>query len=233
MASLPAERLIPDYPFAVTGLDYAGPIKVTPSKERKITSNKGYICIFVYFVTRAMLIEIVSDMTAKTFLAAFDRFCNRRGLPKIVYSNNAKTFEGAEGEIRKLFAEKSESFREIKEYVTNLEISWFYSPPYGPHFGGIWKASVKSFKYHYRRVLGESALTFEEHSTLATHIESCLNSHPLCSISLDSRDPIPLTPGHFLIGRPLRNLPPTSNNADTTKTYSQRWTFIMAMRNSF
>ena len=62
-------------------------------------------------------------MTAKTFLAAFDRFCNRRGLPKMVYSDNAKTFEGTEGEIRKLLAEKSEFFLQIKEDVTNLEIS--------------------------------------------------------------------------------------------------------------
>ena len=57
---LPAERPSPDYPFAVTGLDYAGPIKVTQSKGREIISTKGYICIFVCFVTRAVHIEIDS-----------------------------------------------------------------------------------------------------------------------------------------------------------------------------
>ena len=52
MASLPIERLDLVYPFAVTGLDFAGPIKETPSKGRGITSTKGYICIFICFVTK-------------------------------------------------------------------------------------------------------------------------------------------------------------------------------------
>ena len=130
-----------------------------------------------------------------------------------------------------LFSEKTESVKSIKEYVNNLEISWEFLPPYGPHFGGLWEAAVKSFNHHYRRVLGHSALTFEEHSTLPTHIESYLNSRPVFTISLDSGDPIPLTPGHFLVGR--RTLPPAFNTTNTTKTYTQRSNLILAMRNSF
>ena len=41
--------------------------------------------------------------------------------------------------------------------------------------GGLSEAAVKPYKYHYRRVIGDQTLFFEEHSTLATHIESCLN----------------------------------------------------------
>ena len=155
MASLPFERLDLEYPFTVTGVDFAGPIKVTPSKSRGIQSTKGYICIFVCFATRATHIEIVSDLSTKAFLAAFDRFCNRHGLPKMVCSDNATNFQGAEREIAAIFAANSESLRTIREYVNNLEISWSFLPPYGPHFGGLWEAAVKSFKYHYKRVLGE------------------------------------------------------------------------------
>ena len=71
---------------------------------------------------------------------------------------------GAEKEIRsKLFSEQSPEFLKIKEFAGNLGISWSFSPPYGPHFGEIWEAAVKSFKHHYKRVLGETTLTFEEH----------------------------------------------------------------------
>ena len=50
MARFPADWLHLTYPFADTGLDYAGPIKVTPSRGHGITSTKGYICIFAYLL---------------------------------------------------------------------------------------------------------------------------------------------------------------------------------------
>ena len=233
MAPLPMDRLVFTFPFAATGLDYAGPIKVTPSRGRGVTSTKGYICVFVCLSTKATHIEIVSDLTTKAFLGAFDRFTNRRGLPNSIRSDNGSTFVGAEAEIAELFQEKSPFIKEVRTYAENLGITWTYSPPYGPHFGGIWEAAVKSFKFHYKRVLGETPLTFEEHSTLAAQIEGCLNSRPMCTISPDSRDQIPLTPGHFLIGRPIRVLPPSSEVCDTTRTYTERFTLLLAMRNSF
>ena len=79
-------------------------------------------------------------------------------------------------------------------------------------------------------MLGETSLTFEEHSTLAAQIEACLNSRPLCIISPNGRDPIPLTPGHLLEGRPLQTLPP---ELDVTRAYQDRYMLLLAMRNSF
>ena len=135
--------------------------------------------------------------------------------------------------MAELFSDRSPQFKEIKKHVNELNITWSFTPPHGPHFRGIWEAAVKSFKYLYKRVLGETALTFEEHSTLAAQIEACLNSRPLCKISTDSRDSIPLIPGHFLVGRPLRTLPPKSSVDDQTRTHANRWTMLLAMRNSF
>ena len=63
MAPLPAGRLIPQRPFAVTGLDYAGPLPVLFSKGRGAKTTKGYVAIFICFVIRAIHIEIVSDLT--------------------------------------------------------------------------------------------------------------------------------------------------------------------------
>jgi len=36
-------------------------------------------------------------------------------------------------------------------------IEWHFILPAGPHFGGIWKACVKSMKYHLKRVIGDGS----------------------------------------------------------------------------
>ena len=80
-------------------------------------------------------------------------------------------------------------------------------PERTPHFGGLWEAAVKGMKTHLKRVIGETKLIFEEFSTILTQIEACLNSRPLTQLPCDGGTVEALTPGHFLIGRPLEALP--------------------------
>ena len=47
--------------------------------------------------------------------------------------------------------------------------------------------------------MGISLLTLEELYILTTQIEACLNSRPLCSLSPDPNDFVPLTAPHFLV----------------------------------
>ncbi|XP_066255176.1 uncharacterized protein [Euwallacea similis] len=97
---------------------------------------------------------------------------------------------------------------------TNHLIKWHFIPARSAHMGGLWEAAVKSTKFHLRRVLGESSLTYEEMYTLLVKIEACLNSRPLMPISNDINDYAPLTPAHFLIGDSLASLPqPDYQNA--------------------
>ena len=51
-------------------------------------------------------------------------------------------------------------------------------------------------------------MTYEEAYTVLTQIEGCLNSRPLvCTGAMDDDGIEVLTPGHFLIGRPITALP--------------------------
>ena len=70
----------------------------------------------------------------------------------------------------------------------------------------------QNLKSHLQKVLGEAKLTFEEFSILLIQVEACLNSHPLTPIpkALDMAEV--LTPGHFLIGRPITALPDESEH---------------------
>ena len=59
-------------------------------------------------------------------------------------------------------------------------------------------------------MLGEAKLNFEEFATILVQVEACLNSRPIIPEALDTVGI--LTPGHFLISKPITALPDESNN---------------------
>lgn len=231
MGQLPPPRVTQSAAFLHTGIDYAGPIQVRTTKGRGNKSYKGYIVVFVCLATKAQHLELVSDMLAETFLAALKRFISRRGKCAHIYSDNGTTFVGAnnliESEVIALLRKEK-----IEDRSTSLGIQWHFIPPSAPHFGGLWEAGVKSTKYHLRRVIGDTTLTFEELYTLLTLIEASLNSRPLCPLSEDINDVAVLTPGHFLIGRELLS-PITPICEDIISNMNQRWKMIQKMRKEF
>jgi len=74
MGELPPPRVQPLRPFLTTGVNYAGPISLRLGTTRSKTITKGYIAIFVCFVTRAVHNEVVTSLTTEAFLAALRRF---------------------------------------------------------------------------------------------------------------------------------------------------------------
>ncbi|GFU11580.1 integrase catalytic domain-containing protein [Trichonephila clavipes] len=85
---LPNDRINQTPAFSICGLDFVGPLYVNNFGELQ----KSYIVLFTYGVTRALHLELVSDMTTNSFLLVFRRFLTRRGNCKVIYSDNAKTF---------------------------------------------------------------------------------------------------------------------------------------------
>lgn len=199
MGNLPSERLEPGYPFLRCGVDYAGPMFILSRKGRGSKLEKCYVCLFICFTTRAIHLELVTSLTSEAYLLALKRFLSRRGKPAQIFSDNGKTFVGALKEFSNFL---NSNANDILNFASNENIKFSFIPPYSPHFGGLWEAGVKSFKYHLRRV-GNVNLTYEEFSTLLTQIEALLNSRPMYPMSSDPNDLLPLTPAHFLIGRPL------------------------------
>ena len=76
---LPSFRVNQAPPFMYTAVDFAGPLYLKNKEES--SSNKVWICLFTCCVTRAIHLELVTDMTTTTFIRCLKRFSARRGLP--------------------------------------------------------------------------------------------------------------------------------------------------------
>lgn len=208
MGNLPAERLaLNSYPFYSVGVDYAGPFLLKNHRGRGAKISKAYICLFVCLSTKAIHLELVSELSTTAFMATLRRFIARRGKPATIFSDNATNFVGARNELNNLGQFLTANNQTIANSITNENITWKFIPPRSPNFGGLWEAGIKSTKHHLKRVLTQTPLTFEEFSTLLTQIEAILNSRPLTPLTDDPNDYDVLTPAHFLIGRSFSFVP--------------------------
>ncbi|GFT75660.1 integrase catalytic domain-containing protein [Trichonephila clavipes] len=203
MGDLPKERVTPSYPFNNCGVNFCGPFMVKFKNQCKGVLNKVYVSIFVCLSTKAIHLDFVSDLTSKAFTACLKRFFGRRGKSSKMFSDNGKTFVGANIELKKLHDLVKAPDETLVSYFNDEHIGWNFIPPWSPNFGGLWESGVKSFKTHLKRVVGNSNLTLEEFITSLAEIEAVLNSRPLSPLSSDFDDFETLSPGHFLIGRPV------------------------------
>lgn len=235
MGHLPSYRVQSTRAFKETGIDYAGPITIRQNRGKNGKTSQAYIAIFVCMATKAIHIELVSDLTTDTFLAALKRFVSRRGLPANIYSDNGTNFVGASKELLQLqrLAVNSINNELIQYFLSSKGIQWHFNPPSAPHFGGLWESGVKSVKGHLKRVIGTTKLTFEELCTLLCQVEGLLNSRPLMPLhNTDPNNFEVLTPGHFLTGDAIVAVPEPSYTHLNMSTLS-RWQFLQNMIQGF
>lgn len=104
MGDLPAIRVSQVKSFVHTAVDYAGSFFITHIRRRGVKSHKAYICLFVCCTTKALHLELVSDLSSELFLAAFKRFICRRGPVAIMYSDGGTNFVGAKHKLEEIYS---------------------------------------------------------------------------------------------------------------------------------
>ncbi|GFS73989.1 integrase catalytic domain-containing protein [Trichonephila clavipes] len=209
MGDLPESRVCPSSVFQRTGIDFAGPFLIRSSKGRGSRNTKCYICVCL--ATKALCLEVVSDLTSKAFIACLKRFVARRSNPSEIFCDQGTNFYGASRDLRKEFRQLMKEDG-VHQFLITDNITFHFNPPSAPYFGGIWEATVKSFKFHLNRVVGVTSLTFEELST-------------------SPDDPCVLTPRHFLIGKALTAIPQPKVPDDLR--HCDRWRLLTRMTQHF
>lgn len=89
--------------------------------------------------TKAVHIELVSDLSTQAFISALIRFISRRGCPACMYSDNVTNFLGASNALKDLydFFKIKNNVNVLEDYLSNRGIQWKFIPPHSPHWGGL------------------------------------------------------------------------------------------------
>lgn len=74
-------------PFTNFGMDYEGHFPIKGSRHRNEKTQKAYLALFVCLSTKAVHLEMITDLSTEEYLASFDRFVNRRGIPAQIHSD--------------------------------------------------------------------------------------------------------------------------------------------------
>ncbi|XP_077969292.1 uncharacterized protein LOC144423012 [Styela clava] len=226
MAPLPKVRVTPsDHAFMETACDYFGPILV----KRGRSEEKRYGCMFSCMATRAVHIEIAKSLDTSSFINVFQRFINRRGRPRKMYSDNGTNFIGAERELREGIQNWNQN--QISKVMQQQNIEWCFSVPLASHTNGAWERMIRSFRKLMRAIAGERLLDDDALHTFTTQCESILNGRPICPIGDSPDDLATLSPNMLLLGRPNPNLPPDQfMKADG---YKKSWRQVQLMTDCF
>jgi hypothetical protein len=243
--------------FNVTGVDFAGPLFYKPVASKKARRQKAssepsteeeapteedddttitvyhckcYVCLFTCAVTRAVHLELVLDLSARSFLLAFRRFEARGGPISVMYSDSAQTFHCVSRHLNILQADPS-----VQDLLARRNLLWIFSASLAPWWGGFWERMVRSVKDLLRRSNGRACLAYDELEASLIEIESVINARPLNYIVEGADDPLPITPSQFLNKRrstcatpePAVNLlAPTSTSAVLVKLDKERRKYV-------
>ena len=103
--------------------------------------RKVYICLFTCATSRTIHLELVSDLTADTFLCCFRQFVSRRDMPNLIVTDNTKTFKNAAKRLIALL-----ELQEAVEFMNDKRIKWDFNLPKAPWWGGFLERLVKCTK---------------------------------------------------------------------------------------
>ena len=198
MGDLPSSRIAaPERALSCVGLDFEGSLTFKSGNG----CVKGFVAVFVSFVSKALQLDAVSSLTSNAMVAALSRFIARRGIPDQIVSDIATNFVGARRDLNKL---KKVVRAGAKSYGC---IEWLFFPTRLPNFGGVWEAAVKSMKHHLQSYMGRSILTYEEMTTILCQKEQVLNNRPLVPLTNNPHDIFALTPSMLVYGSQLDAIP--------------------------
>jgi hypothetical protein len=130
-------------------------------------------------VVRAVHFEVTGGLDTTCVINALSRFCDVRGIPETLTSDNQSSFHKADEELVEWYAsidwdkvvmETSFGFKPFSKGIL-----WIFNPPVAPHFGGIFETMAKAYKRAMKATIRHADLNEEEFRTVVSKVSYLLN----------------------------------------------------------
>ena len=216
-SQLPSFRSQMTDPFACTGVDFAGPIAYRVNKREV---GKAYIALFTCATTRAVHLKVCKDLTGEEFQRALKEFVARRGTPKLMVSDNGKTFTATRKWLSRL--KKNE---ELMNFLATGKIQWRFNLSRAPWWGGFFERLIGIMKRSLAKVIGRGILKFTELEEALLDIECVMNNRPLSYQGEEFEAPV-ITPNILIRGKPAQMLEEDLDKIGDDKTLPKRMVFL-------
>jgi hypothetical protein len=234
MEPLPKQRMRRSRAFEHIGLDYMGPRMVKTGRVAKkvgaVAVLKGgqdekiWIMLATCMATRAVYLDCIRDLSAKTFLNALRRLIADLGTPSLVVSDNAPQFALADATLKEVWRQTITD-PEVTAYFATNGITWRYITAYNPREGGFYERLNAMVKRCLKRAVGRRILDNDEMQTFIREVAAILNARPLVAADDDLNSYVAVRPIDFVvpyaeIGLPSEDdnsedwLPPSASNAE-------------------
>ncbi|XP_070571221.1 uncharacterized protein [Ptychodera flava] len=221
-SALPTYRTVFTEPFDVTGVDFAGPLMY---KSEKYETRKAYIALFTCASTRAVHLKLCRDLSVNEFKRQLKEFVARRGSPRVMVSDNAKTFIATKRWLSTL--QKDE---DLFNYLTTHNIEWKFNMSRSPWWGGFFERLIGIMKRSLSKAIGRALLKFEELEEVLLDVETFMNNRPLCYME-ENFEQVVITPNLLLRGQPARFLEESIDDMDDSRdVMSKRLKYLRSCR---
>ena len=228
MSPLPSLRADNPVAWRHVSCDFFGPLLVKThapghDKSGATTPLKVWGLIWSDAMSRCVELRVCEDLTTETFICMLRQLISRRGKIETLLSDNAKTFQKSDKELRRVLS--SLNWTKIqKESNERWDLSWVFSASKAPWYNSLSERLISSSKRALKSSLaGTTLVDFLELSTIFSEVESFLNSRPLGIVSDSPDSPfVSVSPAELAIGRRVDSLPfERSHPRDTP--LSRRW----------
>ena len=220
MSDLPKNRIQHGCaPFENTCIDYSGPSYIKFGRRQRI---KCYGIVFTCLTTRAVYLDLATDLSIDKFLLALRRFISTYGTPKNIHSDNGSNFKGAARELSQMinrWKRNNPEHIELKEFLASYNIKWTFGTPLAPHHNGVVESIVKSVKGALNKVIKDIVVSEEEYRTILLEIQDLINSRPLWPHNDGDIDEPPICCNDLLRPRGLLTQPQKLNNGSPRTRY--------------